>query len=67
MKKIVATLLVALLITWPPRLSSAKENITDTLINYQLTKYDVITYQINKKIVKIEKFIDSVKKQKQEK
>ena len=64
MKKTYLFLGVLLFIVWPHHTTNADvENkpTIESLINYQKVKYEVLKYQIDKKIQKIENKIDSQK------
>lgn len=63
MKKIYLSFGILLFIIWPQHPTSADGDkpTIESLINYQKVKYEVLTYQIDKKIEKIENKLDSLK------
>lgn len=62
MKKIIVVAIASLFLFWPQKKASPEETTTETLLNYQLVKNEVLAFQIKKRFIKIENKIDSLKK-----
>ncbi len=61
MKKTLIVASFIMLILWPQPKSEAKESVTQSILKYQLTKHEVLSYVNDRKIEKIFRRIDSIK------